>query len=69
MDTHNGEEPIVCAIHAGVECGMFYEKMPNLDMISLGPDVVDVHTVNETLYLESCKKLLKTLYTMIENLK
>ena len=69
IDTHNGEEPIVCAIHAGVECGMFYEKMPNLDMISLGPDVVDVHTVNETLYLESCKKLLKTLYTMIENLK
>ena len=69
MKSHNGEEPVICAIHAGVECGMFYEKMPNLDMISLGPDVVDVHTTNETLYLESCKRLLSTLYIMIENLK
>ena len=69
METHSGQEPIICAIHAGVECGMFYEKMPNLDMISLGPDVVDVHTVNETLYLESCKRLLKTLYKMIDNLE
>lgn len=65
---HNGEEPIVCAIHAGVECGMIYEKMPHLEMISLGPDVVDVHTVNETLYIKSCKTLLETLMYMIEEL-
>lgn len=65
---HNEEEPIVCAIHAGVECGMIYEKLPHLDMISLGPDVKDVHTVNETLYLDSCKLMLKTLLDMIENL-
>lgn len=68
METHDGETPIICAIHAGVECGMIYEKLPNLDMISLGPDVVDVHTVNETLYLDSCKKILKTLLSMIEKL-
>jgi len=66
--SHNGEEPIVCAIHAGVECGMIYEKMPHLEMISLGPDVVDVHTVNETLYIKSCKTLLETLMYMIEEL-
>lgn len=65
---HNNEEPIICAIHAGVECGIIYEKLPHLDMISLGPDVVDVHTTNETLYLDSCKKILKTLINMIENL-
>ncbi len=65
---HNNNEPIVCAIHAGVECGMIYEKLPHLDMISLGPDVKDVHTVNETLYLKSCKLMLKTLLDMIENL-
>ncbi|MBO5476404.1 MAG: beta-Ala-His dipeptidase [Clostridia bacterium] len=67
-ETHSGEEPIVCAIHAGVECGMIYEKLPHLDMISLGPDVKDVHTVNETLYLESCKKMLETLVYMIDKL-
>lgn len=66
--THSGEEPIICAIHAGVECGMIYENLPHLDMISLGPDVKDVHTVNETLYLNSCKKMLETLIYMIEKL-
>lgn len=66
--SHNNQEPIVCAIHAGVECGMIYEKMPHLEMISLGPDVVDVHTVNEKLYIKSCKTLLETLMYMIEEL-
>ena len=65
---HDGESPIVCAIHAGVECGMIYEKLPHLDMISLGPDVKDVHTVNEKLYLSSCKRLLNTLFEIINNL-
>lgn len=65
---HNGNDPIVCAIHAGVECGMIYEKLPHLDMISLGPDVKDVHTVNEKLYLLSCKRLLNTLLEIINNL-
>lgn len=65
---HKGNMPIVCAIHAGVECGMIYEKLPHLDMISLGPDVKDVHTVNETLYLKSCKTMLKTLFDIIDNL-
>ena len=47
---------------------MIFEKLPYLDMISLGPDVEDVHTVNETLYLKSCKTLLNTLLDMIKNL-
>ena len=66
--THSGKEPIICAIHAGVECGMIYENLPHLDMISLGPDVKDVHTVNETLYLNSCKKMLEILVYMIDKL-
>lgn len=47
---------------------MIYEKLPRLDMISLGPDVKDVHTVNETLYLQSCKKMLETLIEIINRL-
>lgn len=65
---HEGKDPIVCAIHAGVECGMIYEKLPYLDMISIGPNVKDVHTVNEKLYLNSCKRLLCTLIDIIKNL-
>ena len=65
---HNGENPIVCAIHAGVECGMIYKKMPHLEMISIGPDLENVHTVKETLYLESCKRFLNTLIELIKKL-
>ena len=68
-EVHNGETPIVCAIHAGVECGMIYKKMPHIDMISIGPDIVDVHTVNETLHLKSCKCFLNTLLKLIEKLQ
>ena len=42
--------------------------MPQLEMISIGPDIVDVHTVNETLYLKSCKKFLTTLIEMVKKL-
>ena len=65
---HNGEEPIVCAIHAGVECGMIYKKMPHLEMISIGPDLENVHTVKETLYLKSCKRFLTTFIRLIGKL-
>ena len=66
--THNGEEPIINIIHAGVECGLIYKKMPNLELISIGPDLKDVHTTRETLYLKSCKKLLETLLLLIDKL-
>lgn len=65
MMSHNGEEPQLLPIHAGLECGIFYKKMPNLDMISIGPDLENVHTVNEKLYLKSCQKYLTTLINMI----
>ena len=67
-EVHDGNMPKVEAIHAGVECGMIFKKMPWLELISLGPDIVDVHTTNETLYLESCKKVLRTILKMIEKL-
>ena len=67
-EVHDSQKPIICAIHAGVECGMIYKKMPHLQMISIGPDLTDVHTVNETLHLDSCRKFLNTLIRLIEKL-
>ncbi len=64
----NGEMPMVQAIHAGVECGMIYKKMPELELISIGPDIEDVHTTNETLYIKSCMKILKIILLMINKL-
>ncbi len=68
MRVHNMEKPKICAIHAGVECGMIYNKLPNLEMISIGPDLSNVHTTKETLYLKSCKRFLNTVIELIDEL-
>ena len=65
---HNGKEPKVLSIHAGLECGVFAEKKPNLDMISIGPNMYDVHTPNERLDVESVEKLSIILSEMIKKL-
>ncbi len=47
------KEPVFTTIHAGLECGIFASKMHGVDMISMGPDMRNVHTYNETLDIES----------------
>lgn len=46
-----GKEPLVLAIHAGLECGLFSEKYPALDMISVGPTLRGVHSPDEKLLI------------------
>ena len=46
-------KPIVETIHAGLECGIFSDRMPGLDIISIGPDMFDVHTPKERLSISS----------------
>lgn len=53
----NGEDIKVVAVHAGLECGTFKLLAPEVDMISIGPDVANARTINETLYLDSIPKL------------
>lgn len=48
-----GEEPKVLAIHAGLECGLFLEKYPYLDMVSIGPQMYGVHSPQERLSISS----------------
>lgn len=60
-----GKEAEIVAIHAGLECGVFMEKMKGLDAISLGPNLYDVHTPNEHFSISSAERvweyLLETL--------
>jgi dipeptidase D len=51
-----GVEPKIEAIHAGLECGLFCEKIEGLDAISLGPEVFDIHTPKERMNVESVKR-------------
>lgn len=47
------KEAKIMAIHAGLECGLFLEKYPNLDMISFGPTLRDVHSPNERIQIDT----------------
>ena len=61
-----GEKMIVEPVHAGVECGAFAEKNPGLDMIAIGPTLLDVHTPNESCNIADVKLTAELLVGMIE---
>ena len=65
-DLYN-KEAKVKAIHAGLECGLFLEKYPNLDMISIGPDMTDVHSPDEQMKISSVGKFWDFLIKILEN--
>ena len=64
-----GVEPKVKAIHAGLECGLFTEKFPGLDMVSFGPTLRGVHAPGERLDLASLEKFTALLVEVIVNYK
>lgn len=57
------------AIHAGLECGLFDDKMPGIDMISIGPDMRDIHTTAERLSIPSVERTWKLLCEVLKRLK
>lgn len=64
-----GVAPIVKAIHAGLECGLFLEKFPDLDMISFGPTLLGVHAPGERMELASLDKFVDLLVDVVCNFK
>ena len=62
------EKANVCVIHAGLECGLFSEKLPELDMISIGPDMKDIHTPAERLSVKSVEKVWRYLVALLESM-
>lgn len=63
-----GTEPKVEAIHAGLECGLFSEKLPGLDCVSIGPQMHDIHTSRERLEIASTERTWKFLLEVLKNL-
>ena len=61
-------EPQVLAIHAGLECGLFLEKYPYLDMISIGPQMYGVHSPQERLSIPSTERCYKWLCEILRSL-
>ena len=52
-----GEEPVIEAIHAGLECGILASKIEDFDCVSTGPDMFDIHTTEERLSISSVKRV------------
>ena len=64
-----GEKPEVTAIHAGLECGYILQKMPELDIVSIGPNILDIHSTEEKLSISSTKKMYKYIVKVLATLK
>ena len=61
-------EPRVEAIHAGLECGLFSERLEGLDCVSIGPQMYDIHTSRERLEIASTERTWNFLLEVLKNL-
>lgn len=61
-----GKQPAIEAVHAGIECGLFADSIENLDCVSLGPDMGDVHTPNECLSISSSARTFELLKMVLK---
>ena len=64
-----GHEPKVEAIHAGLECGLFAGKIPDLDALSVGPDILYAHTPDEKLSISSTNRVWDFVVDLLAALK
>ncbi len=64
-----GKEPVVSAVHAGLECGLFIGKLPDLDCVSFGPDILNIHSFNEALSIASTERMWNYLTEVLARLK
>ena len=60
-----GAEPAVKAIHAGLECGLLLEKVPSLDIISIGPEIIGAHSPDEGVKISSVQRYWKFLSALL----
>ncbi|MBR5337126.1 MAG: aminoacyl-histidine dipeptidase [Lachnospiraceae bacterium] len=64
-----GRDPVITAIHGGLECGIISSKCPDMDIVSIGPDIPDIHTPNERLDIESASRVYDFLVKYLQDCK
>lgn len=64
-----GHDPEVKAIHAGLECGLFADKLPGLDAVSIGPQMLEIHTVRERMSISSVQRTWTYLCEVLKRLQ
>ena len=63
-----GAEPVVTTIHAGLECGLIIEHMPETDAVSFGPNIFDIHTTSERMEIASVERTWNLLVKLLARL-
>ena len=67
-EEQTGNEASIEMIHAGLECGLFYEKLSGLDCVSFGPNMKAIHTTEERLSISSVERTYQYLCRVLEQL-
>ena len=62
----SGEDGIAIGIHAGLECGLLISRVPDMDIISIGPDIKDLHSPSESLGIASFDRFYETVLKILE---
>lgn len=63
-----GRKPVITAIHAGLECGLLGQKLPGADMVSIGPDIENVHTPDERMNVASVQRTWDYLLAVLKEI-
>lgn len=63
------KQPIIEAIHAGIECGILSGTMPGLECVSIGPDIKDIHTPSERMSISSVKRVWEYMLEVLKSIK
>ena len=61
-----GRKPEVQAIHAGLECGILASRIPDLDCVSMGPDILDIHTTKERMSIPSVERMWRYILEVVK---
>ena len=64
----SGEKLLIQSIHAGLECGMFCGKITDLDCVSFGPNIYDIHTPKERMSLSSVERVWELLKAVLKKM-
>ena len=64
-----GEAPVVETVHAGLECGLFAEKVPDFDMVSFGPNLLDIHSPSERAEIPSVERTWEFLLNVLAEIR
>ena len=62
-----GKDPVIKAIHAGLECGIFTENIKNADVVSIGPNIYGAHTPEERMDIKSVGETWEWILKILEN--